>query len=163
MTTAGVFALEIASSFLIFGLVAWWWAWPRLKAMRFADALSLLLVIHCFRTTGISLMVPAAGIDMPAQAAQEIGYGDLVAAFLALISIVALRYRPAIAVPIVWVFSVVGMLDLANAQYVGIQFNLLEHTLGPGWYIVTYYVPLLWVTHILIVLLLVKRRGQSPG
>jgi hypothetical protein len=163
MTTAGVFALEIASSFLIFGLVAWWWAWPRLKAMRFADALSLLLVIHCFRTTGISLMVPAAGIDMPAQAAQEIGYGDLVAAFLALISIVALRYRPAIAVPIVWVFSVVGMLDLANAQYVGIQLNLLEHTLGPGWYIVTYYVPLLWVTHILIVLLLVKRRGQSPG
>lgn len=73
MTTARVFALEIASSFLVLGLVAWWWAWPRLKAMRFADALSLLLITHCFRTTGISLMVPATGIAMPAQAAQEIG------------------------------------------------------------------------------------------
>ena len=41
MSTTGVFALEIAGSFLTFGLVAWWWAWPRLKAMRFADALSL--------------------------------------------------------------------------------------------------------------------------
>jgi hypothetical protein len=164
MTTTAVFALEIASSFLIIGLAAWWYAWPRLTAMRSADALSLLLFIHCFRTIGVSLLVPAAGIDIPVRAAQEIGYGDLAAALLALISIVALRYRPALSRPIIWVFSIVGMLDLANAQYVGVLFNLLQHTLGPGWYIVTYFVPLLWVTHVLIVLLLVKqRRGQARG
>lgn len=161
MTTTGVFALELISSILIFALAGWWWAWPRLKAMRLNDALSLLLLVHLFRTMGISLMVREAGIDMPATAAQEIGYGDLVAALLALISIIALRYRPAIALPIVWLFSVVGMVDLVNAQIVGVQFNLLQHTLGPGWYIVTYYVPLLWVTHVLIVLLLVKRRTLS--
>jgi hypothetical protein len=159
MSTTGVFALELVGSFLIFGLAGWWWAWPRLKAMSPADALSLLLLVHMFRTLGISLMVREAGIDMPATAAQEIGYGDLVAAFLALISIIALRYRPAMSRPIVWLFSVVGMVDLINAQIVGVQFNLLQHTLGPGWYIVTYYVPLLWVTHVLIVLLLVKRRN----
>jgi hypothetical protein len=161
MTTTGVFALEIATSFLIFGLAGWWYAWPRLKAMRFGAALSLLLLIHCFRTSGMSLLVRAAGIDIPATAAQEIGYGDLAAATLALISMAALRYRPSLAVPIIWLFSIVGMVDLANAQYVGVQFDLLQHTLGPGWYIVTYYVPLLWVTHVLIVLLLVKHRGKE--
>jgi hypothetical protein len=160
MSPTGVFTLEIAGSFLIFGLAAWWYAWPRLTAMRPADALTLLLIIHCFRTIGVSLMVPAAGIDIPVRAAQEIGYGDLAAAVLALISILALRYRPALSLAAIWVFSVVGMLDLANAQYVGVQFNLLQHTLGPGWYIVTYIVPLLWVTHVLIVLLLVKHRGD---
>jgi hypothetical protein len=55
------------------------------------------------------------------------------------------------------------MVDLVNAQIVGVQFNLLQHTLGVGWYIVRYYVPLLWVTHVLIVALLVKRRPGGPG
>lgn len=160
MSSPGVFAVEITGSFLFFGLIAWWYAWPRLRAMRVVDALSLLLFVHCFRTVGISLLVPAAGIDIPPRAAQEIGYGDLVAAALALVSIIALRFRTRVASPIVWLFSIVGMLDLVNAQLVGLEFNLLQHVLGPGWYIVTYYVPLLWVTHILIVLLLVRRRGE---
>jgi hypothetical protein len=163
MTTTGVFALEIASSLVILGLAGWWWAWPRLRSMRPADALSLLLIIHCFRTLGVSLMVPAAGIDIPARAAQEIGYGDLASALLAFASILALRYRPALSRPLIWAFSIVGMVDLVNAQIVGVQFDLLQHTLGFGWYIVTYYVPLLWVTHILIVALLVKRRAGEAG
>lgn len=116
MSTTGVFALEITTSFVILGLAGWWWAWPRLKSMRPADALSLLLIVHCFRTLGVSLMVPAAGIDIPARAAQEIGYGDLAAATLALISIIALRYRPGISRPLIWAFSIVGTVDSSTRR-----------------------------------------------
>ncbi|HLQ60661.1 MAG TPA: hypothetical protein VK131_02235 [Candidatus Acidoferrales bacterium] len=117
-----------------------------------------LLFVHCFRTVGLSLLAPQIGTNMPAQAAAEIGYGDLVAAALALLAILSLRYRWGPATLLVWVFSIWGMADLANAMYVGISSNLTSYQLGPGWYIVTYYVPLLWVTHVLIVLLLVRRR-----
>ena len=160
MSTTAVFAIEIVSSLLFFGLIAWWYAWPRLRSLPLVDALSLLLFVHCFRTVGLSLLVPAAGIDIPARAAQEIGYGDLVSAILAFGSIALLRFKSRAALPLVWLFSVAGMVDLVNAQLVGVQLNLLEHVLGPGWYIVTYFVPLLWVTHVLIVVLLLRRRGE---
>jgi len=120
-----------------------------------------LLFVHCFRTVGLSLLAPQIGTNMPAQAAAEIGYGDLVAAALALLAILSLRYRWGPATLLVWVFSIWGMADLANAMYVGISSNLTSYQLGPGWYIVTYYVPLLWVTHVLIVLLLVRRQPRG--
>ncbi len=155
--TLQIFVLELASSLLLFGLIAWWYAWPRLRDRPRSAALIPLLFVHCFRTVGMSLLVPQIGTNMPAGVAAEIGYGDLVAAVLALVSILALRYRPGTATALVWIFSLWGMADLANAMYVGVSANLVSYQLATGWYIVTYFVPLLWVTHVLIVLVLLRK------
>lgn len=67
-------------------------------------------------------------------------------ALLALLSLVALRRGSSLALPLVWVFNVVGTLDLLNALR---HANAIP-TLGATWYIPTFFVPLLLVTHVMI-------------
>ena len=73
-------------------------------------------------------------------------YGDLLAGVLALVAIISLRTGWAGALAMVWLFNVVGTVDLANA---------LRHpepipAFGAAWFIPTFLVPLLLVTHFLI-------------
>lgn len=68
------------------------------------------------------------------------------AGLLALTALIALRSRWSIALPIVWVFDVVGTADLINALR---QADAVPD-LGATWYIPTFFVPLLLVTHYLI-------------
>ncbi len=60
--------------------------------------------------------------------------------------LIALRNRWAGTTALVWLFNIVGTLDLLNA---------LRHThavphLGAAWYIPTFLVPVLLVTHFMI-------------
>ena len=43
-------------------------------------------------------------------------YGDLTAAILALLELASLRYDAAFAVPMLWLFNIVGLLDLIYAN-----------------------------------------------
>src|SRR5262249_48614594 len=83
-------------------------------------------------------------------------HGDLVAALLALVAIVALRARWPGAIPLAWIANVVGTLDLLYAVYQGISHDVGPH-LGAAWYIPTFAVPALYVTHFMIFEMLVKR------
>ncbi len=82
-------------------------------------------------------------------------YGDLLAALLALAAMVALRTGSVAAVPLVWVFNVAGTLDLINAFYQGLRTNA---QLGAAYYIPTFVVPALLVTHVMIFSMLARRR-----
>jgi len=84
------------------------------------------------------------------------GLLDLVAGLLALVAIVALRTRWPAAIPLAWIANVVGTLDLLNAFYQGISRNVGPH-LGSAWYIPTFVVPALYVTHFMIFVMLIKR------
>jgi hypothetical protein len=83
-------------------------------------------------------------------------YGDLLAALLALGAIAALRAGWTIAIPLVWVFNLVGALDLINALFQGLRHNV---QLGAAYYIPTVAVPALLVTHAMIFAMLLTRRG----
>ena len=79
--------------------------------------------------------------------------GTLSAAWLALLSLVALRGGWGLALALVWLFNIVGTVDLLNA---------LRHAdavpdLGATWYIPTFWVPLLLVTHVMIFARLLRR------
>ncbi|MEO1251278.1 MAG: hypothetical protein AAFW81_02890 [Pseudomonadota bacterium] len=152
-----VFGLQFLLSVLVFALIARWFVGPWLAQKSQTDALSILLLPHAFRHLGLAFFVPGlVGEDMPALFSITAGYGDLLSALLAIISLIALRNRWAIALPLVFVFSMVGVADLLNALR---QADVVPH-FRSVWYIPTFVVPMLIVTHVLIIRRLFSR-GQK--
>ncbi len=157
MTMFQIFGLQFAMSLVLYALIAAWYVAPRLARLPLAQALQPLLFLHAFRHLGLVFLVPTVvgpalqpGFAMPA------AYGDLLAALLALLVIVALRRGWGAAVPLAWLFSVVGTLDLAYALYQGARLQVL---LGAAYYIPTFAVPALLVTHAMIFARLSRRTG----
>jgi hypothetical protein len=98
-----------------------------------------------------SLMAdPGHGAGVPLLFQREIGYGDMITAFLALVALVALRTRSSWAIPLVWLVVVVGLLDTINAIIQSLRYNVFVHALSVNWVIVTIYVPALLVSSALI-------------
>ncbi len=102
----------------------------------------------------VFLVPTVVGPSLEPAFAVPAAYGDLLAALLAVLAIVALRSRWPIALPLVWLFNVVGTIDLVNAFARGIRLNV---SLGAAYYIPTFVVPALLVTHAMIFVMLVRR------
>lgn len=152
-----IFGIQVVLSFVAYGLMARWYVTPRLATLPLGIALQPLLVLHAFRHLGLVFLVPTVvGTALPARFAAPAAYGDLLAGVLALAAIAALRARSSIALPLTWLFNVVGLLDLVNAFYQGLS---LDVQLGSAYYIPTFIVPALVITHLMIFRMLV-RRGQ---
>ena len=154
-----IFGVQFLGSLLLYTLVARWYIAPRLAAMSLPTALQPLLLHHTTRTLGMTLLVSAVvGPAVPRAFAVQVAYGDLIAVVLALLSIAALRSRASFALALVWIFNIEGFVDLLNALVYGIRHNVASAPLGAAWYIPTYAVPALFVTHIMIFSMLLKRR-----
>jgi hypothetical protein len=139
---------------LQYGLVAKWYVSPRLATLPLGAALQPLLVLHALRHMGMVFLVPTVvGPALPASFAVPAAYGDLLAGLLALAAMGALRTRSSIAIPLTWLFNVVGLLDLINAFYQGLSNNV---QLGAAYYIPTFIVPALVITHLMIFRMLVR-------
>ncbi len=159
-----IFGLQFAGSLLVYALIARWYVAPRLATMPLSAALQPLLLHHATRILGMTLLVSAVvGPGVPRAFALQVAYGDLIAAVLALVSIAALRARASYAIALVWIFNIEGFADLLNALAQGIRLNVASTPLGAAWYIPTYAVPALLVTHIMMFLMLLKPRpGRKP-
>jgi hypothetical protein len=154
MTTQQVFGLQVVLSFVVYGLVAKWYLSPRLASLPLPAALQPLLVLHAFRHLRMVFLVPTVvGPALPASFAVPAAYGDLLAGLLALAAILALRGRSPIGIPLVWLFSVVGLLDLINAFYQGLSNDV---QLSSAYYIPTFIVPALVITHLMIIRMLLR-------
>jgi len=149
-----IFGLQVLLSFVVYGLVARWYVQPRLAPLPLEAALQPLLVLHALRHMGMVFLVPTVvGPALPASFAIPAAYGDLLAGLLALAAIVALRARSPIALPLTWLFNVVGLLDLINAFYQGLTHDV---QLGPAYFIPTFIVPALVITHVMMFRMLVR-------
>ena len=93
---------------------------------------------------------------LPKGLAYRAAYGDLASGLVALLSLVALRGGWGPTLPLVWLFNIVGTLDLVNALYQGIRLDAV-YSFGAAWYIPTFLVPALFVTHFMILARLLKR------
>ncbi len=147
MTPTAIFLLQFAMSLLVVALIAAWYVAPWLARLTASAAFSVLLLPHAFRHIGMSFMVPNLNSGgLPETFASSASYGDLLSAFLAIGSLLALRWRSAIALPLIWVFNTLGSVDLINALR---QAEAIEY-FGPTWFIPTFIVPVLLVTHVMI-------------
>ena len=143
-----------------FGLVAWGvfsalYLWPQLKGRSRADALAPLLLLHGFRFIGLSFLVPGVvAPELSMNFARDAAYGDLAAAVLALLALAALRSRFGLA--LAWVFNVWGTFDLLNAFYQAGSSGLSPGQFGAAYYLPTFIVPFLLITHVLMFRILSK-------
>jgi len=162
MRTQLAFFGSIAFSLLAWGIVTARVIWPALRGRSRADALRPLLMLHSFRFVGLAFLVPGVvAADLPAAFAQSAAYGDLVAAVLAVLSLLLLPGRAGIA--LVWVFNVWGTVDLFNAFYHANSTGLSPGQLGAGYFIPTLVVPLLFLTHALAFFLLVRPQPAAQA
>ncbi len=153
METTEIFLLQFVLTLTVFSLLARWYAVPWLATKPLQVALGILIIPHAFRHVGMTFLTPAVVADtMPAGFAAAAGYGDLASGILAIFALIALRRNLALAIGLVWIFNIVGSSDLINALR---QAEAVPH-FAAAWYIPTFLVPLLIVTHVMIFVRLLK-------
>src|SRR6266702_4567183 len=97
--------MSIAFSFIAWGIVTARYVWPEVRLRKRAEALRPLLVLHSFRFIGLAVLVPGVvSPDLSPAFAHSAAYGDVIAAILALLSLLLLRSAAGVAV--VWIFNV---------------------------------------------------------
>jgi hypothetical protein len=137
---------SIAFSFIAWGIVTARYIWPQLRRRQRTEALRPLLILHSFRFMGLAFLVPGVvSPDLPSAFAHSAAYGDIIAATLALLSLLALPRGAGIV--IVWIFNLWGSADLLNAFYQANAAGLVPGQLGATYFIPTFVVPLLLITH----------------
>lgn len=94
---------------------------------------------------------------LPASFANPAAYGDLATGLLAVVALVLLQRGATRAVPLVWVFNTVGSLDLLNA----LRHVDVAPLFGAAWYVPTFLVPLLLVSHVMVFSRLLRTRRQD--
>jgi len=153
------FFVSIAFSLSAWGVVTARYIWPELRLRPRAEALRPLLVLHSFRFIGLAFLVPGVvSPDLPAAFAHPAAYGDLIAAALALLSLLLLPSAAGIAAA--WIFSLWGLADLLNAFYQANQAGLLAGQLGATFFLPTLIVPLLLITHGLAFRILLQHQPE---
>jgi hypothetical protein len=154
MDTLTIFGLQFFLSVVVWGLIGEWLVAPWLKKKSPHDALFWLTLPHAFRHVGMVFLVPGVvARPLPGTFANPAAYGDLVTGLLALLALIALRRGWARALAPVWLFNIVGTVDLLNA----LRQPDAVPDFGAAWYIPTFLVPLLLVTHFMIFARLLKR------
>jgi hypothetical protein len=159
MASQLLFFVAIAFSFIAWGIVAARYIWPELRDRERAEALRPLLMLHSFRFIGLAFLVPGVvSPDLPSAFARSAAYGDIIAATLALLSLLSLPRRTGLIVA--WIFNLWGSADLLNAFYQANHAGLLAGQLGATYFIPTLIVPLLMITHGLGFRILLQRQPQ---
>ena len=159
MDAFAVFGIQTFLSFVVFGLLAWWYVWPWLRSADRTTALTALTFVHALRPIGATvLVVSVAGTALPQDFREAVAYGDLATSVLAVITLLALRSQLSVAVALVWLTNVVGVADLANALVGGVRNDIPRLGMGSFWYVVTILVPILWIAHVLAFALLLRRK-----
>ena len=154
------FFVSIAFSFIAWGIVTGRYIWPELRLRQRAEALRPLLILHSFRFIGLAFLVPGVvSPDLPSVFAHSAAYGDIVAAMLALLALISLP--SASGVVIAWIFSLWGTADLFNAFYQANHAGVMPGQFGAAYFIPTFIVPLLLITHGLGFRILLRHENES--
>jgi len=153
MDAQAIFGLQFAMNIIMWGLLAYWLLTPWLAKKLPNEALFFLVLPHAFRHMGMVFLVSGVVAQkLPDNFAGPAAYGDLLAGLLAILALIALRNNWSAARALVWIFNIIGFVDLLNALR---HLNVVPN-FGATWFIPTLYVPLLIVTHIMIFYWLLK-------
>ena len=154
------FFVSIAFALIAWGIVTARYIWPALRLRQRDEALRPVLILHSFRFIGLAFLVPGVvSPDLPSAFAHSAAYGDIIAATLALISLLSLP--SGVGLVIAWVFNLWGSADLLNAFYQANHAGLLAGQLGATYFIPTVIVPLLLITHVLAFRILLQHQNES--
>jgi hypothetical protein len=154
------FFASIAFSAIAWGNVTARYIWPQLRDRPWAEALRPILVLHSFRFLGLAFLVPGVvSSDLPPAFAHSAANGDIIAAILASLTLLALPTRAGMVMA--WIFNLWGSADILRAFYEGNAHGLQAGQLGAAYFIPTLIVPLLLITHGLAFRVLLRHQSES--
>jgi hypothetical protein len=135
---------------------------PVVRHRPLADALTVLLWFHAPRYIALQIFSAAdiGGLDAATTAQRTIAFGDVVTSALAILAIWALRRPFRTGRTLAWLAAIVGTADLVNATVVGIDNDITATASGWTWFVLALYVPILWVTAVMLLWQLTSRRGE---
>ena len=133
---------------------------PELRRRDRDEALRPLLMFHSFRFVGLAFLVPGVvSPDLPAAFAEGAAYGDIVAAALALLTLVLLPGR--LGIVAAWISNLWGTADILFANYQGIHLGVQAGQLGAAYFLPTFIVPLFLITNGLMFWLLLRNENEA--
>lgn len=142
-----ILPLSITLGLLVWGLAFRWYIAPVLSPLPIERALRPLLLLHATRYVGLMFLVPGVTSgSLDPRFVEPAAYGDLLAAVLALATIVAFRAGRRAGLAAAWLFNLWGLLDLLNAVGRGLAY-VPGGMLGATFWIPAVAVPLLLVSH----------------
>lgn len=154
------FFISYAVALLAFALIGKWYVWPSIEGRPLKVALSPLLLYACLRVNGLMFLMPGlVSPDLPAGFAVPTAYGDLTAVLLALLALASVRLESPVAIPMVWLFNIVGLLDLIYANIATFRDHVDPVQLGTSYYLAVVNVPAMVVIHIMIFAYLLSPRA----
>lgn len=162
MSNTAFLVLSIVANAVIYWTFASWYLQPWLARQPIAKALAPLALVHGLRTMGTVFLMPnVIGSELPRTFAVSGVVGDLVAAGLGGVVVLALRARSRWAIPLTWLLQIAGLLDFASAYTNGMRIDLVaQYHVGPAWFIPSFCVPFFAVMHLLSLRLLVTRGAE---
>lgn len=159
---ASLFAITLAFIFAV--MFAAWHVMPWMRRHPAAVGITACLWVHVLRIVALQIYSARRfGFDIPLAVAHQIAWGDVLGAALAVLAIWLLRRRSAAAVPVLWLFVIESVLDLASGAVSGIRHHATDSAHDLTWVILNFYVPVLWVTLALVAWQLVTRRSELVG
>jgi hypothetical protein len=151
-----IITVNLLFSTFVFWVAAKIYLLPRLHDLKPQAVLLPILLLHSFRHLGLMFLAPGATYaGIPPQFAYPAAFGDLLAAILALASILAVAKNLRSARILVWIFNLVGSLDLLDAIALATIYGASAY-MGPAYWIPAFWVPALLVTHYITFIILVK-------
>ena len=136
---------------------------PQLGRLRPRVVLIPILLLHSLRHLGLMFLTRGATYPgLPPQFAYPAALGDLLTAILAFVAIFPVSRNSTYARPLVWVFNVVGSIDLLDAITLATIYNAPEF-MGPAYWIPAFWVPALLVTHYITFIILTKHWSRGGG
>jgi hypothetical protein len=159
------FFVSFLVALLACAFIALWYVWPAIAKRGPKAALPPLLLYACLRVNGLMFLMPGlVSRDLPAAFAVPTAFGDLTAATLALIAAITHRYTSRAAIPITWVFNVLGTVDLIYANVASVVYRVDPAMLGVAYYLAVVNVPAMLVVHFMIFAYLLRPRlAEEPS
>ena len=134
-----------------------YWIQPRIAKLSLHEALLPFVFLNAFRYLGLTFMAKEQFYDgFPTEFLTTVGILDLSTAILAIIATIALKNKWSFAIPLVWIFNIVGFGDLITAfpQFFGLK--LYDQNLGFIWLMFVTYGLATFLSHIYIFVRLFK-------
>jgi hypothetical protein len=151
-----ILTLNLIATTVVFYVAARIYLLPNLDRLRPRVVLVPILLLHSLRHLGLMFLTRGATYPgLPSQFAYPAALGDFVTAVLAFVALFFVLRESTAAKLFVWVFNIVGTIDLLDAITLATVYKALPF-MGPAYWIPAFWVPALLVTHYITFVLLIK-------
>ena len=151
-----VLTFNLVATTVVFYVAAKIYVLPQLSRWGPRAVLIPILLLHSLRHLGLMFLTRGATYPgLPSQFAYPAALGDLLTAALAFIALILVLRNSIRARSMVWVFNIVGTIDLLDAITLATVYDAAPF-MGPAYWIPAFWVPSLLVTHYIVFVILAK-------